>query len=90
MTNSFDEVVAYNGKCHYRCVWSTADDHHTWYCLFVLNIHGWFVLGTNTLGQARTCLGLYCPSVGRPAEGTVLTNLVFDVPVGDPLNPFSI
>lgn len=90
MAGSFDEVLAYNGKCHYRCVWSTADDKRTWLCFFALNIHDWTVLGANTLGKARTCLGLYCPEGGRPEKGTVLTDLMFDVPTGDSLDPFNV
>ena len=89
MAGSFDEVVANNGKCVYRCAWGWTDDRQARLCLFALNINDWGRLADQTPCEPRTCLGLYSPPGGAPAGATELTDVTFPVPNGSALDPFS-
>ena len=88
LTRTFDVVTCRNGRCHYECLWSQADDGRR-ICIWALDLHGWKKLGDLTHFEGRACVGTYRPSDGIiPEAATLGTQLEFSIPTDERLNPF--
>jgi hypothetical protein len=90
LADQFDQILCYNGKCDYRCVWVTADGGE-WVCMFGLRLYNWENLGARQMGGGRRgCVGVYQSSHGYPEGASRGTNLILDLPRAFPLDPFSV
>lgn len=83
-----DQIVCYNGKLTYECVWDQADNGQ-WMCIFALDLYNWKNLGDCRNFQARGCVGSYA-TIGEdaPALATRGTRLCAPVPNVQLLDPF--
>jgi hypothetical protein len=87
-TGTLDRIVCRNGKCHYDCVWSRADDGK-WLCIYGFDLYGWKGLGDDQHYEPRGCIGTYRLREGRvPDRATEATELVFTVENLAKLDPF--
>jgi hypothetical protein len=69
-------------------VWSQADRGQR-FCTWALDLYGWRDLGDPQHFEPRGCVGTYRPEDGvAPATASRGTRLLFDVPRGEPLDPF--
>ena len=86
---SLDQIIAYNGKCRYECVWVQADDGR-WICVYGLDVYNWIDLGDRNQ-PPRSCVGCYLrPTGGVPMGASTGTRLVFDLTANSPLDPFAV
>lgn len=76
--SNLDEIIAYNGKLRYRCVWVKLDDG-SWMCVFGLDIYGWKKLGDEAGFQPRACVGAYSIAPDEPPHGAS-TSIVNGLP----------
>jgi hypothetical protein len=86
---TLDRIVCRNGKCHYECVWSQADNGN-WICIYCLNLYNWIELGDIHNFTARGCVGCYRrTSGGVPPNASTTTPLIFDCKSARPYDPFA-
>lgn len=86
-TNTLDRIRCFNDKCTYECVWIKSD-RGVPICIFAVKIYAWEQLADRLRFPERGCVGYYIPEQGRPANATLATDLVFDLPSETPLDPF--
>jgi hypothetical protein len=89
LTVTIDSIICRNGRCHYECVWTQADDGRR-ICVWALNIYDWRELGDTTHFEPRGCVGVYRLKNGTvPRNAAIATRLHFSVAGGDRLDPFA-
>lgn len=82
-----DQVICFNAKSDYRCVWLEMDDGRP-FCLFGLRLYDWEELGDPTMPPKRGCLGWYYAD--PPANATRGTRIEVVVSNFEPLDPFGL
>lgn len=87
-TDTIDSIIAFNQKCRYECTWDMSDRGEQWLCIFGLQIYDWSQMAKDTPVGSRGCVGAYFPNKGCPYNAAKSTNLEFEVPNIDTLNPF--
>jgi hypothetical protein len=76
LTGTIDSIICRNGRCHYECVWTQADDGRR-ICVWALNIYDWRELGDTTHFEPRGCVGVYRLKNGTvPPTAAIATRLI--------------
>lgn len=83
-----DGVICYNGKCEYRCTWTTAhrQGQPITLCLFGLRLYNWEDLGDKNFPRMG-CVGIYEATI--PPNAARATDLQIPISNFQKLDPFA-
>jgi hypothetical protein len=73
--DSLDQIIAYNGRLQYQCVWFTDGACST--CIYALDVNGWSVFSGGPAGSYRSAVGCYVTR-SIPLGATTLSSIHFD------------
>jgi hypothetical protein len=86
LTNSADQITAYNGNFRYACVWDHTDGG-TPLCIFAFDIYGFHYLGPSVTNFPRCFVGMYVPAL-VPADASWASKVHFSVSRSELLDPW--